>query len=179
MGRSRDTSQIARDRKRIGELYLKGWLQNDIAKDLKISQATVSRDLKSLFKSWQKSALVDIDKAKAKELAKVDNLELEYWKAWERSCEDAETMVKKTKGSVKRYQDDDGQFIVERPAEVDQTSKGQTGDSRFLQGVQWCIDKRCKILGIDAPQRLEHTGRDGEPIKTSNILTIIDYGNET
>ena len=179
MGRSRDTSQIARDRKRIGELYLKGWLQNDIAKDLKISQATVSRDLKSLFKSWQKSALVDIDKAKAKELAKVDNLELEYWKAWERSCEDAETTVKKTKGSVKRYQDDDGQFIVERPAEVDQTSKGQTGDSRFLQGVQWCIDKRCKILGIDAPQRLEHTGRDGEPIKTSNILTIIDYGNET
>ena len=179
MGKHRDTSQIARDRKRIGELYLKGWLQNDIAKDLKISQATVSRDLKSLFKSWQKSALVDIDKAKAKELAKVDNLELEYWKAWERSCEDAETTVKKTKGSVKRYQDDDGQFIVERPAEVDQTSKGQTGDSRFLQGVQWCIDKRCKILGIDAPQRLEHTGRDGEPIKTSNILTIIDYGNET
>jgi len=179
MGRQRDTAQIARDRKKIGELYLKGTLQADIAAKLSIDQSTVSRDIKALFAEWRKSALVDINEAKARELAKIDALELTYWAAWERSCEDAETTVKKTKGSVKRYQDDDGQFIVERPAEVDQTSKGQTGDSRFLQGVQWCIDKRCKILGIDAPQRLEHTGRDGEPIQTSNVLTIVEYGNET
>lgn len=175
----REPAQIARDRKRIGELYLKGWLQNDIAKELKISQSTVSRDLKALFKQWQKSALVDIDKAKAKELAKVDNLELEYWTAWKRSCEDAETTVKKTKGNVKKYKGNDGQFIAERPAEIDQTSKGQSGDPRFLQGVQWCIDKRCKILGIDAPQKLVHTGKDGGPIKTSNVLTIIEYGHTT
>lgn len=25
------------------------------------------------------------------------------------------------------------------------------GDARFLGGVQWCIQKRCKLLGIEAP----------------------------
>jgi len=33
---------------------------------------------------------------------------------------------------------------------VERTVKGQAGDPRFLTGVQWCIERRCKILGIDA-----------------------------
>lgn len=152
-GRRRSNGQLARDRRRTADLYLQGWLQADIAKELGNSPATVSRDIKFLQSEWQQSALVDIDAAKAKELAKVDRLEREYWEAWERSCQDAETVTQKTKGVVQRKQDEDGKFVAERPAEATKTSKGQAGDPRFLQGVQWCIDKRCKILGIDAPMK--------------------------
>ena len=164
MGKRRDTAQIARDRKRIGDCYLKGWLQADIADELGISQATVSRDIKALQQAWLDSALIDFNEAKARELAKVDQLEREYWQAWERSCEDAETETQKAKGDVRKYEGNDGQFVQERPAEVTKTRKGQAGDPRFLAGIQWCINKRCDILGIDAPRRHELSGPDGGPL---------------
>jgi hypothetical protein len=33
-----------------------------------------------------------------------------------------------------------------------------------LQGVGWCIERRCKLIGIDAPQKQEVTGKDGGPL---------------
>ncbi len=151
MGRQRDSAQIARDRQRCADLYLQGWLQSDIADELGINQSTVSRDLKALHAKWLASALVDFDEAKAKELAKVDRLEREYWRGWLRSCEDAETL---------RQEGSKGDGI----GKIVKTAKGQAGDPRFLAGVQWCIDKRCRILGIDAAIKMQHTGEDGEPL---------------
>jgi len=141
-GKRRDVAQLARDRKKIGELYLRGWLQADIAQVLKLNQSTISRDLKALHREWLASALADFSKAKAQELAKIDDLEREYWRAWERSCEDAETVRKE--GTTK---------VLDK---IVKTAKGQAGDPRFLSGVQWCIERRCKILGIDAPEQHEH-----------------------
>ena len=145
MGRGRDRAQLTRDRRRIADLYLQGKLQAEIAGKLGIDQSTVSRDLKALHREWQQSALVDIDKAKGQELARIDRLEREYWTAWQRSCEDAETV--RQEGTK-----------AEGPSKIIKTAKGQAGDPRFLQGVQWCIERRCKILGIDAPEKREHTG---------------------
>ena len=151
----RASAQLARDRRRIADLYLKGWLQADIAAELGVSQPTVSLDLKALHKTWLKSALIDFDAAKSKELAKIDRLEQEYWEAWQRSCEDAETIRREA--------------TAEKQGKVTKTLKGQAGDPRFLQGVQWCIEKRCKILGVDAPQRLEHSGPVGGPIESKDV----------
>lgn len=164
--------QIERDRRQIADWYLQGWKQAEIAekinededRDYTLTQQMISYDIGRLVTLWRESSLVDIDDAKARELAKINHLELTYWQAWLRSCEDAETVVKKTKGVVRKADAGDGSFVQERPAEVNQTSKGQAGDPRFLAGVQWCIDRRCKILGIDAPQRWKHegTGPKGE-----------------
>jgi hypothetical protein len=132
-------------------------LQVDIANEVGLSTPTVSRDLQHLYKEWQESSLVDIDKAKSQELAKVDRLEREYWQAWERSCKDAETM--RQEGSKKK----DGKV---EPDKVVKTAKGQAGDSRFLAGIQWCINKRCELLGLDAPEKHDITSggkRLGEP----------------
>ena len=132
-GKRREPSQIARDRQRCADLYLQGWLQSDIADELGINQSTVSRDLKVLHAKWLASALVDFDEAKAKELAKVDRLEREYWRGWLRSREDAETL---------RQEGTKDAGI----GKIVKTEKGQTGDPRFLAGVQWCIDKLAKKL---------------------------------
>jgi hypothetical protein len=32
--------------------------------------------------------------------------------------------------------------------------EGQVGDPRYLDGVLKCIDRRCAILGIDAPKKI-------------------------
>ena len=155
-GRRRSNGELIRDRRRISDLYLQGWTQVDIAEETGLSQSTVSRDIIALQKEWQEAALIDFNEAKARELAKIDNLERIYHQAWIRSCEDAETT--KTKGEPVA-----GTKTVKADT-VERTLKGQAGDPRFLKGVEWCIERRCKILGIDAPDRHEHTGADGGAI---------------
>lgn len=164
-GPKRTPIQIERDRRDIARLYLQGKLQSEIAeyinsdenRDYTITQQMVSYDLKRVQESWQKSSLLDMNELKARELAKIDNLELEYWAAWKRSQEDAEE-VKEV------ILDEIGMMPVERKR------KGQAGDPRFLQGVQWCIERRCKILGIDAPEQVKHSGSISI-INNSNINT--------
>lgn len=34
---------------------------------------------------------------------------------------------------------------------VAKRSEQRNGNLAYLSGVQWCIDRRCKILGLDAP----------------------------
>ena len=164
-GTRRSSGQLARDRRRISNLYLCGRLQVDIAEEVGLSVSTVCRDIKALHRDWLKSALVDFDKAKARELAKIDDLERTYHAAWKRSCEDAETTTQKmiSAGANPKAKDEKGKEPVGRK-EMTKTAKGQAGDPRFLHGILQCIDRRCKILGVDAPQRIEATGKDGEPL---------------
>lgn len=148
---TRTSVQREKDRAETAALYLQGWYQVDIAKRVGISQQMVSYDLKVLQKRWQKSALVDIDKAKGQELAKVDRLEREYWAAWIKSKEKGV----RAKTTTQR----DGKTVS-----VAREADNREGDPRFLAGVQWCIERRCKIIGIDAPKRQQITGAEGEPL---------------
>ena len=178
----RTAIQIERDRREIAGLYLQGWKQAEIAeklsgdgeRDYTLSQQLVSYDIGRLIKAWRESGMVDINDAKAQELAKINNLELTYWGAWLHSCEDAEATIRKTRGVVQRRQEGDGTFVAERPAEVQQTSKGQAGDPRFLAGVQWCIEQRCKIIGVYAATKMRHegTGEGGE------LMIRVVYGDD-
>jgi hypothetical protein len=171
-GPKRTHHQRQRDRQEIADWYCQGLTQAAIAerinaddeREYNLSQQTISNDIRAIQAAWLKSSLRDFDEMRAEQLGKVDRLEREYWRGWERSCKDAETLVRKQKGAVKKYQDEQsGQFVAERPAEQQQTSKGQAGDPRFLAGVKDCIDRRCKLLGLDAPIRQDITS-DGKPI---------------
>ena len=151
MARYRSNSEKARDRRRVAELYLKGWLQADIAKEIGRSQSTVGRDLLELRKQWLESSLVDTDKAKAKELARIDVLEREAWDAWLRSQEDVETVTQ-------RAYELKGVPIKEAKRVV----KGQTGDPRYLDRVSWCIQQRSKILDLEAATKNRFVDEGGK-----------------
>jgi hypothetical protein len=43
--------------------------------------------------------------------------------------------------------------------------KAASGDSGAIDRVLKLMDRRARYLGLDTPQRLEHTGREGEPIR--------------
>lgn len=149
--RRRSASELARDRRRIADFYLSGWLQADIAVEVGVDQSTISRDLKALQKDWLNSALIDYNAAKARELAKIDRLEREYWAAWEASKEDRETQItEKIESQTPRSK-----------AQI--RREGQVGSPSFLAGVEWCIKRRCKMLGLDAPAKVDMTSR-GEQI---------------
>lgn len=156
MSKVRKKSEIARDRRNIGRLYLKGDIQADIASALGLSQATVSRDLTVIQAQWKVERVNDFNEKKNIELAKVDNLELEYWVAWKRSQEDAEEQTVKKKGVIVTNEDGEEKRIT--PVEAQKRVKGQVGDARFLKGIEWCINKRCELLGLDAPKKLDHSG---------------------
>jgi transcriptional regulator with XRE-family HTH domain len=157
----RTKTQRERDNRRISQLYLQGEMQADIADALGLSQATVSRALKALQSDWRQSALIDINEAKARELAKIDTLELEYWTAWKRSQEDAESEITKMQGNPPKPNE-----ANPLPAKMETQKKreGQSGNPAFLRGIEWCINKRCEILGVDAPVKQQLTGANGEPL---------------
>lgn len=135
---------IVERRSRVAEYYLKGTPQYKIADILKCSQSQVSRDLKQLSKKWLESSLMNIDEIKARELAKVDRAELEYWKGWERS------MSIQTKKRVKKSDRAGGEHKEQSLEEI-----RSVGDPRFIDGVLRCIKQRSEILGIEAARKAD------------------------
>jgi hypothetical protein len=160
-GPKRTPTQRENDLERIAALYLKGKRQTDIASELGIVQSQVSYDLKEIHKRWRESALVDMNEAKHRELAKIDELERTYWDAWQRSCgEKTKTKTEKvgregaTKASVEKDQ--------------------MLGNPAYLTGVQWCIERRCKIFGIDAPDKLDVRMKDVSQLSDDELRAIVE-----
>lgn len=138
--------QIEADRRELTRLYLRGVLQKDIAAQLGVTQQMISLDLKTIRKQWQRDTAFDLDEAKAKELARIDELERTYWEAFERS--------KATKERRRSGRRESGDW-----AEID--TEDMVGNPAFLAGVLSCIAKRCELLGLDAPTKQEINSRVG------------------
>jgi len=155
-GPKRTRRQREFDLQEISSLYLQGWIQAAIADHLaknrsyKVSQQTISADIKTIQKRWLDSSLVDYDQAKAKELAAIDHLERVAWEAYDLSKDPI--VKRKTAKKV------DGE-TTEATQEV---SLGY-GDAKFLDKVSWCIDRRIKLLGLDAPTGMNVTWQDKLP----------------
>jgi hypothetical protein len=132
----RTDQRKAADRAAIAEAYLRGVPQYQIAAEVGLSAAQVSRDLGILQREWEARAADRIEAHKAAELAKLDTLERTYWQAWE-----ASTQPQKRTRTADR--------AGAKSAEVGSVTRD--GNPAFLSGVLSCIDRRCKILGVDAP----------------------------
>lgn len=120
----------------ISELYLKGKTQAEIAEVLKLDQSQISYDLATLRTRWAAQTVYNLDQLKAQELEKIDTVERTYWQGWERSLQE------RTKTR---------QYVDKEKAKATIEKETAVGDPRFLDGVLKCIERRCKILGIDAP----------------------------
>ena len=139
----------------VSDLYLTGKTQAYIGTQIGCSQSQVSAYLRKLYKRWETAASANIDKLKARELARLDKVEVEAWAAWERSQADAETETTSTF---------DGKITTTLKRE------GQVGDPRFLDVVNRCIAQRCKIIGVEAPQKIAPT----DPTGTKEYESLTD-----
>jgi hypothetical protein len=143
----RTPAQIDADRVEIARRYLRGETQAAIAVVLRTTRQMVGYDLAAVIVQWRASSLRDITQAKAEELARINHLEVTYWQAWEDSREDKEIATQKQSGAGDATK-----------KEVSLRKEGQAGSPAFLAGVQWCIERRCHLLGLDAPIKLEQSG---------------------
>ncbi len=148
MGRSGKKQRSATERAyhlaEIARRTLQGETQHMIADDLGVSQPTVAGDLKRIRKQWAEPALDDWITHLAKELARLDLLEATYWAAWERSKQPV----------TKKYQRERVNPVTGElePAEIVHETVDQVGDDRWLQGVERCIDQRCRLLRLIGPE---------------------------
>ena len=157
-GPKRTPRQREADLLKVVELYVKGWSQSKIGKHLGFSQVTISNDLKLIHKRWKENTTLDLDDYKHKELAKLDRLEVEYWDAWEKSKEDSKVMTQR-----------DGMTPTGPTSSKEMRQQEETGDPRYLDGVLKCVDRRSKLLGLDAPVKTEVEGQ----LSVSDLLLSI------
>lgn len=142
----RNSLQKAQDRLYIESLYLQGHTHREIAQRLSrerpytISHVQVYRDIKHIVAQWVENRETMLDAALARELRKIDALESTAWDAWERSRNVREIRT------TEQIKDHDGERTKAQIRRED-----SCGDPRYLNVVQWCIAKRCEILGINAP----------------------------
>jgi len=169
-------------RTRVAQMYLSGVTQDAIARGVGVSQMTVSNDLAALREEWKEQALGAFDERLATELRRIDKVEEEAWKGWERSCKDQVVTTNRTDTvPIRSVEEDDpiddtvsgrrdervrakmttpvgtkATMMVLRATEEKQR-KGQVGDPRFLDKVAWCIDTRLRILGAYKEQKQQTT----------------------
>lgn len=127
--------QIEADRHTTASLYLQRWTQQQIANHLGLSRQQITYDLKVIQDRWKHDTAMDLDALKIEQLAKIDEVERQHWLSWEKSCQDKEVTYTErdatgqTRASVRREK--------------------QAGDPRFLDGILKCIERRCRLLGLD------------------------------
>ncbi len=139
-------------------LYLGGYTITEIAtyigthRSYSLSYNTVYDDLKIVRQRWIEQQIVDMSERQAQELSRIDKVEKEYWEAWENS--------KKAKEIIEQNKAND-QWLSGKG------TKGKAGYTRdtikrkhetrdpnveYLKGIERCIEQRCRILGLYAPQ---------------------------
>lgn len=149
----RTPDQVIKDQAIVAEMYLEGHTMAAIAEALeaangiKYSVNMVNYDLREIRKRWRSSAVRDFDAHREEQLARLDLLEAKAWREFERSCED---YYKQTTGTGPMG-----------PIDKEETG-GQTGDPRYMNVILNIVERRCKLLGLDAPTKVAPTSPDGE-----------------
>lgn len=133
----------------IAERYRDGMRLNEIAKEVSVSRQTVWSDLRWVHEQLLAGSVADRRDQLIRELQQLDWLESEATEAWDQSKLDAQShriiSEKKLDGEKKLV----GTEYVKTQA----TKKGQCGDPRFLAQIADCVDKRCKLFGLYAPEK--------------------------
>lgn len=147
-----DAVAIEARRTRVLDLYLRAMTQHEIAEEVGVSQKTVSRDIEAARAEWREARKLSIDEWKERELRRIDAIERAAWAGWERSL------------STKRVQHQESRLGARKANAGDPPVTGgsikvrqeeQAGNPAFLERVGWCVDQRCKILGLIAPKKRE------------------------
>jgi hypothetical protein len=146
-GPKRTPEQREADLAKTAAWYLKGVNMVEIGRRLGLSRVQVSYDIKHLHAMWKESALRDFDAMRSEQLAKVDQLEAVYWDGYERSLsERTRERVAQTTGTAAT-----GNAI--NTSTMERTVELRDGAIAWLQGVERCINMRCKLLGLNELER--------------------------
>jgi hypothetical protein len=128
-----------RRRMDVTRLYVRGRALAEIVEELRLDESAVQFELTEIRKQWFAASNIERKEAKARELARIDHLESEAWRAWERSQRDS----RRDKRVEKK-----GELV-----QSETTVQTRDGDPRYLSYIQRAIDLRTALLELIASSR--------------------------
>jgi transcriptional regulator with XRE-family HTH domain len=164
------------------ELTVLGWSQPQIAGDLGISQAAVSKLLKRIETRLLRELAETVQRQKARQTLRLEHLFAEAIRAWNESKADT------TRRRQRQTQGGNGAGATVAELVVE----NQHGDPRYLDEARKALADQRKLWGLDAPQKVDlHAARDpyddmseealrAELVRQTQLLganpTLIDVG---
>ncbi|MCP4535796.1 MAG: hypothetical protein GY832_01455 [Chloroflexi bacterium] len=129
---------------KIASMYLKGATKMDIAREVGVDRKTVTKHLEERVKpAWKEEQIVSV----TEDLARISMIERMAWDRFEKSCSP------QTKKVIKQaLVDGVGKLrIVEKILSQAKT----TGETHWVNVIQWCIEFRAKVGGYYAASKLD------------------------
>lgn len=163
----RSEEQRIYDIRFCADLFLRGYSYREIAdalnRDLSargmgytITFQMVYYDLQQCLIEWKRERLETIDEYVTQELRKLDKMEVELWEAWERS-KTGKLREKNRQNAKPRKVLEDGDN-PEYYGYEETTTETSAGNPRFLDLLLNVQQRRAKMLGFDAPIKVEIPG---------------------
>lgn len=131
--------------------------------DYTLSFQQVHYDMKLILKEWKEMRHGSIDELIDREILKIDHLEEEAWHAWEASKTGRQKIVR------------DGGVIVDGTVTGGSIDKiefnDSNGDTKYLDKVEWCIERRIELLGLKTV-KIEHSGKIVHEEKKADLSKV-------
>lgn len=178
-GGKRTVEQREADKTYCADLFVKGYTYRDIAKklnehnrenglDYQVTYKTVFTDINQVLIDWKKERFDEIDNYIQLELKKLDKMEVELWNAWDKS-KSGKRKTKIVGGSI------NGGVI--RGGNLDNRQLEDTnGDPRYLDLLLKVQERRAKLLGYNAPVKLDvysQPPKEESPSETEYDINVI------
>ncbi len=164
-----------RDRRtKVARLYIRGHSLQEIVQALGIEERIVARELVAIRKEWVDASGCERTEAKARELAKLDLIESEAWRAWERSQKDSLRVKTTEKQNSVFDKETAAETKVDKMVAKETVSQTQVGDPKFLATAQRAIDRRSAILGVAAARKSAPADDDADVITFHTFLDHVD-----
>lgn len=148
-GRPRRDSRVIgnAELEKIAELRLRGQSLSAIGKVLGVDGEAIRHHLKATIEpAWRQSSKADA----SIEIAKINHLEKTAWERWSRSLQP------ETLRDVRReLESPDGANLYVVKKVLRKMTRHKVGETCWLQVIQWCIETRCKILGMFANKPID------------------------
>lgn len=131
---------------RVMELSVLGWSQHEIAADLGVSQAAVSKILRRVEERVLTELRTIVERQKARHSLRLEHLYAESMRAW------VDSKVDSTRRRQRKTQGGAGSAGT-TVAEI--VSENQHGDPRYLDEARKSLADHRKLWGLDAPQKVD------------------------
>lgn len=176
--RERTEGEKAADLADASKLYLDGLTQRDIVDWFKgnrkytLSLTVVHKLIRQAIEIWKAQAVASIDEIKARDLAKLADMEREATAAFERSKTHAVKIVQEKFEGRNLARKVMGKRRAAEVFKTVVTKEQRDGDPRWYQIILECIRERKDILGYAKPKQLEIGGTDGGPIEINSTVRV-------
>lgn len=148
-------------------LFLRGYTYREISERLNeenarrgvgytITTQMVYWDMQQLLIEWKRERMENIDDYVTQELRKLDKMEVELWEAWERSKTGKLREINRQNAKPRKVLEDGDN--PEYYGYEETTTETSAGNPRFLDLLLNVQQRRAKMLGFDAPIKVEIPG---------------------